>query len=269
MARNAVAAALLVLLSLGLVPAVSACGDQTGSSTDERRLVVFAASSLTEAFEEAGTTFEAAHPGTRVRFNFGGSSALTTQITEGAPADVFASADTAQMALAVQRGDAGEPRTFATNSLVVVTPADGTQVRAFADLASPNLKLVLAAPDVPAGRYAREALTRASAPRAGIREGFAQEVLANVRSNEPNVRAVLTKVQLGEADAGIVYATDARAAAGDVTVVEIPAAYNPTAEYPIAVVTGTHDAALARTFLEFILSAEGQAILQRFGFTAA
>ena len=162
-------------------------------------------------------------------------------------------------------GNAAEPTTFATNTPIAVVPKDGTAVTAFADLAKPGIKLVLAGKDVPIGRYAREILEKASGP-GGISPDFSERVLANLKSDEANVRAVLTKVQLGEADAGIVYKTDVASAAEDVRAIEIPAAYNVVAEYPIAVVGGTKNEATAAAFVAFLRSAEGLAILEKYGF---
>jgi molybdate transport system substrate-binding protein len=261
LARAASLVGLPALSVLGMV----ACG---GAGDSERELTVFAASSLTESMQEVGEAFMDANPGSRVVLNFAASSALATQINEGAPADVFAAADEAQMSVVTMAGNARAAEIFATNSLVVVTPAGDSKVREFADLSQPDLRLVLGADDVPVGSYAREALRRASEPEAGISADFSERVLANLKSNEPNVRGVLTRIQLGEADAGIVYRTDALAAGDDVTAVPIPEEYNVTARYPIAVVKDTQEGDLAAAFVEFVLSAEGQGILERHGFGA-
>lgn len=234
----------------------------------EGEIIVFAASSLTEAFKEAGAAFQAANPRTKVTFNFAASSALAVQLNEGAPADVFASADNAQMKVVTDKGAAREPRTFVKNLPVVVVPRGSSAVGGFGDLQKPGLNLVLAAPEAPIGRYSRDILTRASAPQGGISPNFSERVLANLKSNEPNVRAVLAKVQLGEADAGIVYKTDLAAAGGDVTAIEVPTQYNIVAEYPIAVVSASRKPAVASAFVTFVLSPVGQAILQKAGFTA-
>ncbi len=266
-----VALLLLAPLAAGLVVACGGYDDEdpdVAASSLEGDIVVFAASSLTDAFTEAGAAFEAANPRTNVTFNFAASSALATQINEGAPADVFASADNEQMAVVTEAGNAVAPGPFAANRPVVVVPAGSDRVRTFADLAHPGLKVVLAAPDVPIGRYSREILSKASAANGGVSSSFSDDVLANLQSNETNVRAVLTKVQLGEADAGIVYATDIRAAAEDVVAIEIPEQYNVIAEYPIALVDESEQPDVAEAFIGFILSAEGQSIMRRFGFGA-
>jgi molybdate transport system substrate-binding protein len=243
------------------MPATS--GELQGSIT------VFAASSLTDAFNELGEAFKAANPDVDIEFSFAASSALATQINEGAPADVFAAADGAQMRVVMDSGKGeGEPVIFATNSPVVVVPAGATTVATFEDLARPGIALVLAGPEVPIGRYARELLQKAS-EAGGIRADFSDRVLANLRSDEANVRAVLTKVQLGEADAGIVYQTDAATAAGDVDVIEIPGQYNVVAQYPIVPLAESEDPEAAAAFVEFALSGEGQAILESNGFGRA
>ena len=261
--RRISAAALIAAGVLAALLAV-ACGRESDSSS-EREITVFAASSLTESFKDMGAAFEEANLGVNVTFNFAASSALATQINEGAPADVFAAADAAQMKAVTDAGHAGEAVTFARNTPVVVVPAGSAAVGSFADLAKPGLKLVLAAAEVPIGRYSREILAKASGP-GGVSPEFSGRVLANLKSNEANVRAVLAKVQLGEADAGIVYRTDAAAAGNDVKVVEIPLEFNVVAEYPIATVTQTKNQAAADAFVAFVRSAAGAAILQKHGF---
>jgi molybdate transport system substrate-binding protein len=231
-------------------------------------LTVFAAASLTDVFEQIKTDLEAAHTGLTVSYNFAGSPALVTQLTEGAEADVFASASNAQMAAAVNNGVIeGSPTVFTQNRLAIVVPGDNPAgVQTMADLAKDGLKLVLALPDVPVGQYARQSICTAGGDTATYGEGFVEKVGNNVVSEEDNVRAVLAKVQLGEADAGIVYTTDISAeVATDVLQVEIPAAVNVVAKYPIAAVKGG-DAALAQAFIDYLLGPEGQATLQRFGF---
>lgn len=231
----------------------------------EGGIVVFAASSLTESFKELGEAFSKANPKAKVTFNFAASSALATQINEAAAADVFASADLNQMKNVVDKGNANKSAVFAKNSPVVVVPKGSTTVATFNDLAKPGAKVVLAAPEVPIGRYSRDILKKAS-ETGGISADFSDKALANLKSNEANVRAVLTKVQLGEADAGIVYRTDVAAAAGQVTVVEIPAAFNVVAEYPIATVKQSKNTAVAEAFVAFVRSSAGATILEKYGF---
>ncbi|MCC6960548.1 MAG: molybdate ABC transporter substrate-binding protein [Dehalococcoidia bacterium] len=245
-------------------PATAAASPTTAPVKGE--IIVFAASSLTDAFKEAATQFQAKNPEAKVTFNFAASSALATQINEGAPADVFASADAAQMAKVTEKGNASAPADFVTNRPTVIVPASGSPVTTFADLAKPGVRLVLAAPEVPIGKYAREVLTKASQPSTGVSADFSAKVLDNLKSNEANVRAVLSKVQLGEADAGIVYTTDAAVAAKNVRLIEIPAAFNVVARYPMATIKASKNATGAEAWVAFIASAEGQAIMAKYGF---
>ena len=232
---------------------LGACGD--GEEPTET-ITVFAAASLTEAFGELAAAFEAEHPGVTVRLSFAGSATLRTQVLEGAPADVFASASPDEVAALGAAGLVVEERALATNTLVIATERDG--IGGFEELALPGLRLVLAAEEVPAGRYARESLALAG-------DDFAGRVLANVRSNEANVRATLAKVELGEADAAIVYASDLRAADEDVRAVAIPERYQVAAEYRIALLA---ESDVAGAFVAFATSPEGMAMLARHGFTA-
>jgi molybdate transport system substrate-binding protein len=188
---------------------------------------------------------------------------LRLQIEQGAPADVYAAADRAHAAALVEAGLLEPPRVFARNALVVAVPARGARVVALADLARPGVRVVTGAPAVPAGRYAAEALQRLEAA-GGLGPGFAARVRANVVSEETNVRAVLSKVVLGEADAGIVYATDAAAAGAAVRALELPA--DVLAAYPLGVVRGAADRPAAVAFVEMVLAERGQAILRRHGF---
>ena len=253
---------------LGLLLLAVACGeDDDQSNALEGNLTVFAAASLTDAFSEIGEAFEADHASASVEFNFASSSALRTQIEEGAPADVFASADLDQMQLATDAGlIKGEAQLFTRNRPVIVVPADNpASVATHEDLATKGLRLVLAGEDVPIGRYAREIIANVDAASPGYRDA----VLGNVVSNEANTRALLAKVELGEADAGVVYATDAAASGDAVATVAIPPEFNALAEYPIAVLSDSHEPALAAVFVSFILSAEGQAVLAAHGFEPA
>ena len=238
----------------------------TAAPPAEGEIVVFAASSLTDAFKEARTKFQDQNPKAKVTFNFSSSSALATQINEGASADVFASADSAQMKVVTDRGNAADPVIVGTNLPTVVVPKAGSPVQAFADLARPGVRLVLAGPEVPIGKYARDVFTNASQPGGGISADFSGKALANLKSNESNVRAVLAKVQLGEADAGVVYGTDASIARNDVKVVPIPTQYNVIAAYPIAMLTGAKNPVGARAWVAFVLGTDGQAILAKYGF---
>lgn len=232
-------------------------------------LVVFAAASLTDAFTQIGQDFEAANPGTRITYNFAGSQRLAQQIAQGAPADVFASANTRQMGVAIESGRivSGTQQVFVQNRLIVVLPADNRAgIESLPDLARPGLKLVLAAEAVPVGAYSRDFLAKAAADPA-FGAGYDTAVLANLVSQEENVRAVLTKVRLGEADAGIVYSSDvAPDEADQVLRLAIPDALNTIAAYPVAAVQDSQHAALADAFIAYLLSPAGQDVLAQYGF---
>lgn len=231
-------------------------------------LTVFTAASLTEAFTEMSKTIEAANAGTKMTLNFAGSQALRTQLREGAKADVFASADEPNMQGAQQDGAiSGDPRIFAQNELVViVSQAASSNITTLKDLSKPGSKLVIAQEAVPVGNYTRQALVKLSADPA-FGADFAQKTQANVVSQESNVRQIVTKVQLGEADAGVVYSSDVTPAVKPhVKVIEIPDQFNVIAKYPIAMVKGAANADGAKAFIDFVLSPAGQATLQRWGF---
>jgi molybdate transport system substrate-binding protein len=224
---------------------------------------------LTEAFTEIGRQFESSNPGTGVAFNFAGSQQLAQQIAQGAPADVLASADRKQMDAAIESGrvDSKHVQAFLTSQLVVITPKDNpADVQTLADLARPGLKLLLAAEAVPAGRYSLEFLDKASQdPNLGV--AFKEAVLKNVISYEENVRAVLSKVQLGEADAGIVYSSDvASTDADEIGILEIPEAFNVVATYFIAPLSDSPAPDLADSFVDYVSSPAGGQILSRYGF---
>lgn len=240
---------------------LSACATNAPRSVPVQ-LTVFAAASLTESFGEIATAFEASHPGVNVTLNFAGSNTLRAQIDHGAQADVFASANIKEMDALVSSGLVAQdaPQTFLTNRLVVITPADNpAKLSTFDDLSRPGLKLVLAAEDVPVGRYARQMLDNVGAD-------FKVKVLTNVVSNETDVKQVVAKVQLGEADAGIVYASDA-VAAPELPVIEIPSKWNVLAEYPIAALKNAPQPKLADEFVAYVLSTDGQGILKKWGFS--
>lgn len=267
----------LIILLNGLL--LSACRSASTSANGKaemtpvgaptsRSLIVYAAASLTEAFTEVGIQFESSHPGAKITYNFSGSQTLSTQIMQGATADVFASANHTEMdklvsASLIQR-DA--PKDFLTNRLVVILPAGNpAHIQTLSDLSLPGIKLVLAADTVPAGKYARQALQKISEdPSFGA--VYNTKVLANVVSNENDVRQVLTKVQLGEADAGIVYISDT-ITAPELKKVEIPGNFNVIAKYPIAPLLNAPQAELAAEFIAYVTSAEGQSILKKWGFT--
>ena len=232
-------------------------------------ITVFAAASLTEAFTVLGKVFEERTPGLHVAFNFAGSQQLALQIEQSAQADVFASADQRWMKYLQQRGlILGAPREFARNRLVIIIPRSNPgKITQLQDLARPGLKFVIEADAVPAGHYVREALAKLSrAP--GFGPDFAQRVLKNVVSEEDNVKAVVAKVQLGEADAGAVYRTDVTQAVSDrITAIDIPDPYNVIASYPIAIVKGGNPGGVQ--FATMILSQLGQQLLWGYNFLPA
>lgn len=262
-------AALLAGCASTIAPATQTASDSAAASPVT--LNVFAAASLTQAFTEIGAAFDAAHPGVTTVFNFAGSNQLATQIVEGAPADLFASANAAQMnvAIASSRILTGTQQTFARNRLVIIAPTDNPGgLATVADLALPDLKLIFAAPAVPVGQYSLDFLDKAAAEPA-YGEAFRQAALANIVSHEENVRAVLAKITLGEADAGIVYTSDLAGAEDKVLQIEIPDALNTIAIYPIAALADSANAELAQAFIDAVLSPEGQAILANHGFLPA
>jgi molybdate transport system substrate-binding protein len=246
-------AAVLAVAALTL----AACGgdDNSGGSSGAQspsEIKMFAAASLTAAFTKIGEDFTAANGGTKVTFNFAGSQALATQIQQGAPADVFASADIPNMDKV--KDLVGIPQNFASNQLqIVVEKGDPKGVKGLEDLANPDLKVVLAAPEVPAGRYAAEALGKA-------------DVTVKPVSQEDNVKAVVNKVALGEADAGIVYVTDVTAGGDRVEGVDIPEDLNVLATYPIATVKASKAQDKAQAFMDLVLSDQGQQVLKQYGF---
>jgi molybdate transport system substrate-binding protein len=237
-----------------------ACGGE--SALDSRQLNVYAASSLTDAFTELEGIFERAHPGVDVAITFAGSQVLRLQIEQGAPADVFASANVEHMAALVDSGLVDESRVFAHNDLVVIVPPDNPAgIEELGDLTHAQ-RLVLGTANVPVGQYAREILRRA-API--YEEGFEAIVMSRVVSEESNVRLARAKVELGEADASIVYRTDA-GSSDRVRIVEIPRELNVIADYPIGVVNATRARDSADAWVELVGSPEGRAVLERHGF---
>jgi molybdate transport system substrate-binding protein len=256
--------ALLVGASVGAPVAI-------GAQQKPADLTVFAAASLKDAFSEAADVLGKRNPPIAVRYSFAGSQQLVLQLEQGAAADVFASADQRWMQVAQDSGlVAGSPVVFARNRLVVITPASNPgRIDRLEDLGKRGLKLVLGAEAVPVGKYSREALDRLrDAP--GFGADYSKRVLRNLVSEEENVKAVVSKVQLGEADAGIVYVSDVTPPVRKaVRTIEIPDPYNVVAAYPIAVLRQSQQPAAARAFVEYITSAEGQAVLARHGLLPA
>ncbi|MEU2349625.1 molybdate ABC transporter substrate-binding protein [Modestobacter sp. NPDC049651] len=255
-----------VLLALPLV--LAGCG---GSSTDDGaagaasssaddvtgNLTVFAAASLTGVFGDLGKQLEQEHPGLTVTFNFAGSQALATQLTQGAPADVFASANQAQMDVVTKAGlPAAEPTTFTENALEIAVPKGNPgKVTGLADFAKPDLTLAVCAPSVPCGAAAEQVFNAAG-------------ITAQPDSEEEDVKAALTKVQLGEVDAALVYATDVEAAGSDVEGIEFPEAGKAVNTYPITTLEAAPNAAAAKAFVDLVEGPEGQQALQAAGFRA-
>lgn len=231
-----------------------------------RELVVFAASSLTEPFREIGKQLEFSYPGLKVVYNFAGSTALRMQLEQGVPADVFASADVVQMEQAKKSGVVqGDARIFAKNRLVVIAPLNNSaKIMTFCDLGKPGVKLDLANANTPEGNYSRQAIAKTSA---ACGADFEQRTLQNLVSEEENVKHIVNKFQLGEADAGIVFVSDVTARVSkDVRTIPINDAYNPIATYPIALTTKVKNRASAEAFIAFVLSPEGQVLLRGHGF---
>jgi molybdate transport system substrate-binding protein len=231
-----------------------ATGTATSTPAVTGTVTVFAAASLTESFGKLATQFETANPGVHVKFNFGASSALAESIGQGAPADVFASASAKTMDTVVKGGDAADPTTFVKNVMEIAVPPDNPGgVTGLADLAKPGLKIALCQAQVPCGATAQAAFDKAKITVKAVTLGA-------------DVKSVLTAVELGEVDAGVVYKTDVQAAGAKVKGIEIPAEQNASTSYPIVALTDAPNAAAARAFVAYVLSAEGITVLTEAGF---
>lgn len=265
----------LLLVSLLLAACGSASPTTTGSSTTTPAaspvtLNVFAASSLTKSFGAIETSYHQLHPNVTIKFDFDSSTTLEQQLASGAPADIFASADTTNMQKASTASLVSTSQVFARNRLVVILPAaNPAHISTLKDLAKSGVKVVLAAASVPVGKYARQALANMAAS-ADYGSAYETAVLKNVVSEEENDQAIVQKVQLGEADAGIVYVSDiAPGSAAQFMSITIPDNFNVIAQYPIAVVkTSTHSSD-AQAFVQYILSGAGQAVLKQYNFLPA
>jgi molybdate transport system substrate-binding protein len=246
-----------IAMTVLVVCASSSSSGTAGSANPGGELTVFAASSLTTAFNQIGTDFEAANPGTTVTFNYGSSTDLAAQVASEGTADVFASASATAMDTVAKDPGVRNRTDFATNQLVIITPTDDPAgVSTLQDLTKPGVQLVLGAEGVPVGDYARQMLDE---------NKLTDEVMPNVVSNEPDDASVVAKVQAGEADAGIVYTSDIENNAG-VRGVSIPTTQNVIATYPIAVVTGSAHTDLAASFVDYVAGSQGEATLQQDGF---
>lgn len=247
----------LTALAGAALLAVAGCSSTSApqsTTSPAGAVTVFAAASLTEAFGTLGTGFEKAHPGVRVVTNFGASSGLAQQIIQGAPADVFASASPKNMMQVVSAGEATSPVTFATNVLEIAVPPDNpARVTAVADLAKPGVKVALCQPQVPCGTTAQQVFAKAT-------------ITVRPVTEEADVKSVLTKVELGEVDAGLVYLTDVRAAGKKVRGIGIPGGLNAATAYPIAALTRSTNRRLARAFVDYVRSAAGARVLSADGF---
>jgi molybdate transport system substrate-binding protein len=254
----------LTAAALTAVALLSACGssDDSGTATPagsaspgvSGKITVFAAASLTGSFTALAKTFEATHPGTTVDLSFGPSSGLATQITAGSPADVFASASAKTMDTVVAAKAANSPTTFAKNVMEIAVPPDNpAKIATVSDLAKPGVKVALCAADVPCGVGAHTVFTNAKVDVEPVTE-------------EVDVKATLTKVQLGEVDAGVVYVTDVLAAGDKVKGVEIPADVNASTSYPISTLTASKNTTLAQAWVDYVLSADGATALTTAGF---
>lgn len=234
----------------------SAGGGSSSSSSVKGTITVLAAASLTEAFTTLGHQFEAANPGTKVVFSFAASSALATQITQGAPADVFASASQKNMDQVTAAGAASSPTVFVKNSMeIAVPPNNPANISTVADLAKSGVKVALCQAQVPCGTVAKQVFDNA-------------KITVKPVTEEADVKSVLAKVQLGEVDAGVVYITDVRAAGDKVKGVEIASDVNASTAYPIAALSKAPNAAGAKAFVDYVLSAAGTTVLTQDGFAA-
>ncbi len=251
--------ACLALVALCL----AGCHADAEAERPESELVVFAAASLESAFRILGQRFEKAHAGVHVRMSFAGTQTLRVQLEHGAPTDVFASADRVHMQALFWGHRVERPVLFAENEpVLVVAPDRSSTLNALSALPRAD-RIALGAANVPIGRYSLEILDRATVLYGA---DFRSRVEAKIVSRELSVRQVLAKVTLGEADAAIVYLTDARSAQGKVTVVPLPRSINLTVQYPVAMVTGAAHPRLAQSFIELLLSREGRAVLAEAGF---
>jgi molybdate transport system substrate-binding protein len=262
---------LLSVLMAGCTSSPTASPTPVVTPVEQKAITVFAAASLGDAFNDTGAAYTAKHPDVKVVFNFAGTQTLVTQVEQGASADVFASANTKYMSQLSGEGYMNNSTiaNFANNSLAVIVPASNpANITSFADLAKPGAKVVIGAPSVPCGSYTLQVLDK-SANTTGYGVDFENKVKTNVVSTEPDINGIVSKVALGEADAGIVYVSDVPAAMKDkVKTIPVPQEINVVAVYPIGVLSQSRDQAEAESFVQFVLSSDGKAILNGHGFKA-
>jgi len=247
----------------------SSSGGTSTSTPSPVKLNVFGAASLTAAFGEIKTKFEAANPGVTVTYNFAGSNTLAQQITSGAPADVFASADTNNMQKVSNPGLVNTPQTFARNKVVVIVPANNPgNIKTLHDLANKGVSIAVANSSVPVGNYTLEVLNKMG-QSSEYGPAYENAVKANFVTQETSVTGVVQKVQLGDVDAGFVYVSDAFSAGSKVMSIDIPDEFNILADYPIATVKASTHPSAAESFVQYVLSVDGQAILAKYHFIPA
>jgi len=258
-ARRRLTTVMAVLCAAAVALALAACGSSSSSTAasgkPSGRLVVFAAASLNAAFDKIAAQFEKANPGVTVKFNYAGSSSLATSLKQGAPADVFASANTQNMTVVTDASLAsGTPKVFARNQgEIMVEAGNPKNITSVSNLANPAIKVVLCAPEVPCGSLAKQIFEKA-------------DVTVKAVSEETSVSGVVTKISLGEADAGIVYVTDVKAGGDKIAGVAIPANQNVVVDYPITELKDAPNATAAAAFISYVLGPEGQKVLASFGF---
>ena len=261
----------VLFLLVAVCMLLASCGSSSSNSSTTPTptaapvtLNVFGAASLTAAFGEIKTKFEAANPNVTVTYNFNGSNTLATQISQGAPADVFASADTKNMAKVSSL--VNTPQTFVRNKVVVIVPANNPgNIKTLHDLAIKGIKIAVAGPSVPVGNYTLEVLNKMG-QSSEYGPAYESAVKANFVTQETSVSGVIQKVQLGEVDAGYVYVSDAFSAGSKARSIDIPDQFNILADYPIATVKASTNASIAESFVQYVLSADGQAILTKYHF---
>lgn len=267
-----IAIALLLIILAGCGGTTTSSGTSTPSATTAApvSLKIYAASSLTESFDAIKTAYQAVHPNVTITYNFNGSQALEQQLANGAPADIFASADVSHMTLAKSAKLVTTSQIFAKNKLVVIVPISNPgHITSLNDLDKSGVKLVVGVPAVPVGKYGLQVLDNLG-KAAQYGAVYEKSVKANIVSQEEDDKSVVSKVQLGDADAGIVYRTDVTTAeATKVSIIPIPDQYNVIAQYPIAVLTGSTQQQAAQSFVSYLLSSDGQSIMEKYNFISA